>query len=236
MPRWAVPAALAAALAVTFLVFYLDPAIDLDVAQALYRGDNKFVGQTPSGEIIHKIFYWVPTVVFVANVALYAGKRFGLRLPWTPSGRGVIALALSFALGPGLLVNTVLKDHSHRPRPYQTVNFGGDDAFRPFYTFDGGCVRNCSFVSGEGAASTWTVAPALLVPPAIRVAALGAAVAFAIGASGLRMAFGGHYLSDTIFAALFTLSVVWATWQIVKPISPGGGTAFSRTRHRRDRM
>jgi len=124
-------------------------------------------------------------------------------------------MVLSLALGPGLLVNVGLKDHWHRPRPVQVTAFGGPDAFRPFDTRDGQCRRNCSFVSGEGSSSFWTVAPALLAPPPWRTLALGAALLFAAATGLLRMAFGGHFLSDTLFAALLTWFVIAATWALV---------------------
>ena len=208
--RPAVPVLLGLALVLTALVFYIAPDLDLAAASLFYRGRNMFVGQTHLGELARRLVYWVPTLLLLAFAGLFGVRRFGRTVPFAPSGRGVLFLALTFALGPGLLVNTVLKDHSHRPRPYQTLNFGGEDAFRPFYTFDGDCQRNCSFVSGEGAAAAWTLAPALLVPLPLRVAAVAASLVFAVAVGLLRMAFGGHYLSDTIFAFLLIWSFVLA--------------------------
>ena len=42
------------------------------------------------------------------------------------------------------------------------------------------------------------VAPALVVPPPFRPLAIGAALLFGVGASALRLAFGGHFLSDAL--------------------------------------
>ena len=98
------------------------------------------------------------------------------------------------ALAPGLIVNAALKQHAHRPRPVHVTEFGGPDAFKPWYQFNGACAVNCSFASGEAAQGFWVVAPALLAPPQWRAAALGAAFAFGVGASVLRMAFGGRLL------------------------------------------
>ena len=135
----------------------------------------------------------------------------GRRLGWTrrgPDRRATLFLLASLALGPGLLVNGLLKEVSHRPRPYQSAEFGGPWAFRPYETFDGDCRRNCSFVSGEAAASAWTLAPALLAPPPLRPLAVAAALVFTAATAILRMAFGGHYLSDCLLAALFTFLIV----------------------------
>jgi len=117
-------------------------------------------------------------------------------------------LILSLALGPGLLVNGVLKEHTGRPRPYFTEDFGGQWAFRPYYDFNGDCPTNCSFASGEASTAAWTLAPALLAPPTLRPYAVAAALLLTLATSLLRMFFGGHYLSDVTLAALFTFLIV----------------------------
>jgi lipid A 4'-phosphatase len=209
----------------TALLFGLFPELDLWAAALFYLGDGRFSGVTPAGEALRRLFLYLPFVVLVGMAMLYVLRRAGLgrgtRPVWSPSGRGLAMMVLSLALGPGLLVNIGLKDHWHRPRPVQVTAFGGPDAFRPFDARDGECRRNCSFVSGEGSSSFWTVAPALLVPPPWRALVLGAALLFAAATGLLRMAFGGHFLSDTLFAALFTWLVIAATWTLIfRPRSP----------------
>jgi lipid A 4'-phosphatase len=215
MNRTPVVVGLALGLLLTAAVFSLWPDVDLAAAQVFYVGQNRFIGQTELGEVARRIAYWVPTAALAACAACYLARRLGLSRGWAPTGRGLAMLAVSFAVGPGLLTNTILKDHSHRPRPYQTLAFGGADTFKPFYTFDGACARNCSFVSGEGSAAFWMIAPALLLPPPAQAAAVAGTLLFGAGVGTLRMAFGGHYLSDTLFAALLTWVVIFAVWCLV---------------------
>ncbi len=204
----------------TALLFAFWPELDLRVSAAFYRGDGHFVAASPMGDAARQIFQTVPFVVLIAFGLLYLGRRAKWRSGWGPSGRALVMLVASLALGPGLLVNVALKDHWHRPRPVQVIEFGGADPFRPYDRLDGLCVRNCSFVSGEGASALWTVAPALLLPPPWRAVALVGALCFAAGAGTLRMAFGGHFLSDTVFAALFTWLVIAACWRAILPARP----------------
>jgi membrane-associated PAP2 superfamily phosphatase len=159
------------------------------------------------------VFSVAPFVVLAGMVALYALRRAGRTRRWAPNGAGVALMILSFALGPGVVVNLVLKDHAHRPRPVHVREFGGDEDFRPVLRFDGTCPRNCSFVSGEGSAAFWTLAPALLAPAPVRVAAIAAALVYGVATSLLRMAFGGHFLSDTILAGLVTWLVIVLCWR-----------------------
>lgn len=207
---------LLALIAATMAVFALFPALDLAVAQHFYLGDNRFVAQTPAIEALRRVLYWVPTATLTAVVAIGALKVVGRR-GGSPGLRALLFLAISFAVGPGLLVNLTLKDYSHRPRPNQTDQFDGTLAFRPVGRFDGECERNCSFVSGEGGTAAWMVAPALLAPAAFQPLALMAAAVFAVGVGVLRMAFGAHYLSDTILSELLVVAVVALSWRALFP-------------------
>ena len=194
-------------LVLTGLVFAFAPDIDLAAAR-LFLKDGVFSGVTPVGEILRTIGYQAPFWLLGAAASGWALRRLGVfRLP-APSSRALLFLVLTLATGPGLLVNVALKNHSHRPRPVQTLELGGKWDFRPWYRFDGQCDRNCSFVSGEASSAFWTLAPALLAPPHVRALTVVGALVFGTSVAALRMAFGGHYLSDSLISALLTIVLV----------------------------
>ena len=202
---------LALLLAAALVVLALRPDLDLDVARAFYVGSDHFVGQTRAATLVRYAAWTLPFLVYIGALLAAGLARVGLvprRL--APSARAVLVLTLSLAIGPGLLVQAGLKEISHRPRPSKVTAFGGPDAYRPFTRFDGACPHNCAFASGETAAATWMLAPASLVPPPWRGAALAGAVAFAAATGALRMAFGAHFLSDVCGSALITILVVLA--------------------------
>jgi lipid A 4'-phosphatase len=187
-------------------LFALWPQLDLDAAAFFYRS-GQFIGGTPTGDGFRRLFYDAPYVLLAALLIAALARKMGW-IARGPNGRAVVFLLATLALGPGLLVNGVLKEISHRPRPEQTKDFGGPWVFQPYDSFAGQCRKNCSFVSGEAATAAWTLAPALLAPPPARVAAVAAAVLFTLATGLLRMAFGGHYLSDVLFGALFSFVIV----------------------------
>ena len=150
--------------------------------------------------------------------ALRLATRRGVSSCWAPTGRAVIFLIATIAIGPGLIVNLGLKDHAHRPRPVQTRS-SADRASSGRGTTTGACKKNCSFVSGEAATGFWMVAPASVLPPPWRGPAIVAAFAFGVGASLLRMAFGGHYLSDVLLGGLVTLIVIDIARRLLWPRS-----------------
>lgn len=114
---------------------------------------------------------------------------------------------LSLALGPGLVVNVVLKDHWGRPRPSTIQEFGGSNTYVPPMIPSKQCDDNCSFASGHGALGFWPVALALLARGRWRRPALAAALAFGVTVGLVRIAQGGHFLSDVVAAALITMGI-----------------------------
>jgi lipid A 4'-phosphatase len=184
-------------------VFAWRPDFDLAAAHEFYaRG--AFIGRGAIGDAARFLGWIIPFGTLLLATLGWIGRRAGLPWPWLPMGRTIVFLVLSMALGPGLLVNVALKDHWHRPRPVQITDFGGHLTFRPWYRTDGACNRNCSFVSGEASSATWMLAPALVVPPPLQAGAIAGAIVFGIAVGGLRMAFGGHFLSDTLLSILLT--------------------------------
>lgn len=193
-------------------LFALAPELDLSVARMFFR-DGGFIGaSSAAGDAARRVFWDAPYVVLAGCLAAYALRRMG-RIRRGPDGRAVIFLVATLALGPGLLINGALKEHTGRPRPVFTDQFGGEWAFRPWYDFRGECDTNCSFASGETGASAWTLAPALLAPAPARGYAVAAALALTVATAALRAAFGGHYLSDVTLAALFTFLIVLAGYR-----------------------
>jgi len=193
------------------VVFALYPALDLQGA----RFFEDLLGRVEP-QPFYPAFEWyrqlAPTMVVTAAIVSGLTLLTKMLLPnvRTPiTSRAALFLIGSLAVGPGLLVDGILKEHWARPRPYMVNELGGELAFKPWWDPRGDCVTNCSFVSGEAAAATWLVAPALLVPSPWRDFATGAALVGAAGVGFVRMLTGGHFLSDVIFAGIFTCLVIW---------------------------
>ncbi|MBN8919279.1 MAG: phosphatase PAP2 family protein, partial [Rhizobiales bacterium] len=89
------------------------------------------------------------------------------------------------------------------------VAFGGTQAFLPWWDPRGPCPANCSFVAGEPSGAFWTLAAASVAPPPVRPLAYAAALTFGTLTGLLRIVFGGHFLSDVVFAGVLTYLIVW---------------------------
>jgi len=198
---------------ITAVLFAVAPQLDLQLSHLFFDdATRRFpVATDPLAMWVRSASMWV-FIAFAVCVAAAAVARIAFPHRFPVPGRVVVFLALTLALGPGLLVNGLFKEHWSRPRPGEVVEFGGTLPFMPWWDPRGGCAQNCSFVSGETSQATWAVAPALLMPGGLRVVALGTVGIFTAVVGGLRLAFGGHFASDVLFATLLTLAVIWAMY------------------------
>jgi len=205
--------------AVAGLTFGLFPSLDLAVAAHFYpvRVSGYAFGWrlSPALMTIHNIALNAGFVLVAPAVIALVLKLLLPRMRMLVSGRATVFLIATMLLGPGLLTNVLLKDHWGRPRPIDVTQFGGDQHFVPWWDPRGDCPNNCSFVSGDVATVAWTVAPAALVPLPYRALAYGAALALTVFMAAIRIMAGGHFVSDTIFAGVFTFLTVWLGYALI---------------------
>lgn len=224
LPAWLVVASVAAGLA-----FALLPQLDLAVSGWFAQGTQGFPLQhDPWLGLINRN---VLKLSRVASALLLGLWLLSLLLPagsWLGTRRRVPAFVfLALALGPGLLVNSVMKEVSGRARPVQIEQFGGPLLFSPAFTLANECDRNCSFVSGHVAVATMPVA-AWFVAGTRRRRRLWLAAALGLGLLvGLaRVVVGAHFLSDVVIAMLLT----WLVCAIVAVVL-FGHPAFAASPH-----
>lgn len=200
--------------AVIGLLFGLYPQLDLAISQPFYSfidpNKNTFsLRLRPDVMLVHLVTLRAGFLMVIPAVVAVAIKLLLPRRKMLISGRAALFLISTMVLGPGLLVNVVLKDHWGRPRPIDVTQFGGEQHFVAWWDPRGDCPDNCAFVSGDVSTAAWTVAPAALAPPQWRALAYGAAFAFTAAMAGMRMIAGGHFLTDSVFAGVFTFLIIW---------------------------
>jgi len=210
-------AAYVAVLALAVAMFLLFPGIDLWASALFYRPDSRFLlaDWAPVRAVYRAVPYIVEFVAIgVPTLFLISRSR---RWRFGPLDvRAAAFLLLSLALGPGLLVNAVLKDHWGRARPAQVTEFAGTQHFTPALIPADQCARNCSFPAGHPAMGFYLVSFAFLVrDPRRRRIAEGAAIATGALIGVARMAQGGHFLSDVVFSGLLVYGTSWLLYRAI---------------------
>jgi membrane-associated PAP2 superfamily phosphatase len=118
---------------------------------------------------------------------------------WRRSGAYLILLLI---LGPGLLVNTVFKEHWGRPRPRDIIEYNGKKQFlQPWQKGEDGKGR--SFPSGHASAAFYMAAPYLIYRRSNKRRAyawLAGGLIFGFIMSIARITQGAHFLSDNLWA------------------------------------
>jgi lipid A 4'-phosphatase len=199
------------------LIFAVDPQLDLDLAALGYgRSPDIFgVNAQPWAQHTREAARVIIGLLVLPAFLAILGKLVMPHRRMLIEGRAALFLIATLALGPGVLTNLVLKDHWGRPRPIDVQQFGGAYHFAPWWDPRGDCPNNCSFIAGEPSGAFWTLAPAALAPPELRVVAYGAALAFGAGVGVLRIGAGAHFFSDVGFAGVFMYLLIWTVYGLI---------------------
>ena len=225
-------AGLMAAIVAAFTVLTVWPGIDLAVSAAFYRPGNGFPVDSIAVVEAFRYLIWGASIAMLV-LALAALPVAALRrrpvLRLGPRDWGFILLL--YALGPGLLVEGILKRVWGRARPADVEQFGGARQFTPVADIADQCTRNCSFVAGEMAGATALALALVLIlwrwrdrigERAFRLG-LGLAGAQAVLIGVQRIASGRHFLSDVLLSALFVTVVAVLLARLIGEDRPGGG-------------
>ncbi len=192
---------------------------DIFFSSLFYYGNSQFFLQSyDTLSIIFRdiflpflIFYLLvlPIIAYFLPInKLYMGHNFLLK--------ELVFVVLTSLTALVLVVNILLKNLWGRTRPNDIFQFGGTDAFSPWYKLGDVCVSNCSFVSGDA-----SVGFALLVFYFItkKIFYIYLSVACGLCLGIIRIIAGGHFLSDVVFSQIVVTAVIFASYLVYKKIS-----------------
>jgi lipid A 4'-phosphatase len=216
-------AALALAVLAASGLFATYPALDIATSQLFYDGSSFPIAGNPWVEGLRNALIWAEDGGFV--LVVIAGFASAKRPILNLLSRDWAYLALIFLLGPGLIVNGLLKRLWGRARPFMTQDFGGEKHFSRAWEFADQCARNCSFVSGEAAGATALAISICVVlranadrmPAYLYQMGLGLALLLPLVTAWQRMAAGRHYLSDVVLGTLLVVLVAALLRWIYRP-------------------
>lgn len=195
------------------LIFRRVPIIDIESARLFY--DNGFyLAQDPFWRGVRRASINITIILGLLVLILWVARLFkpegSSRVPFAKLGFPT----LSLLVGPLLVTNLLFKEQWGRPRPKHLEMFGGDATHVLPWNLSDQCASNCSFISGETSSAVWLLALIPLLPLACHKRALWTVVVYTLIVSTLRIAFGGHFLSDVIFSILINTLVIWWVWGI----------------------
>jgi lipid A 4'-phosphatase len=184
------------------------PGIDFALSTPFYRPGIGFTWD--SDGILEFARGVLPNLIIGSLAVCLVFWLIGLFRPlwvWRLTTPRMGFLLLTLLVGPGLIVEALLKPFWGRARPKDIVEFGGDATYTSFWQVSHACDSNCSFVSGHAAVAFWMAAYAFLLPRRWQAAGIFAGLAFGLLMGLVRIMQGGHFATDVAGAGFIVLWV-----------------------------
>jgi len=180
--------------------------IDMTVQQIFFDPDRGgwYLQEHPFWKSIYQ--YGIFPGLVMSLMALFTVAASYWRVQWQRLRKPALLLVFALMLGPGLIINLVFKDYYGRPRPRQVEAFGGTDTYTPVWVYSTSGGK--SFPCGHGAIGFYMAIPFLFLRNTRKKLAwsfLILGTAYGLLLSFARVAAGGHFTSDVLWAA----GMVW---------------------------
>ena len=194
---------------------YAYPLIDIYVSSLFYEPYEGFLLRAHKYKIVglfrHGIIY-LSYVIVTTMVLLCIIRVFRPKFNAPIATKSAVFIILSFLIVPIFLVDFTLKEHWGRARPYQTTEFSGSSQFSKAFVISDQCQSNCSFISGE-AANAFAYLAFIFLATRRRKLVATCVLTMACLVGLMRMAQGGHFLSDVVLSAWLDYLVIWILYQ-----------------------
>ncbi len=192
------------------------PDIDLYTANLFYLGNSQFSLQ--SSDLLSIVFrkILIPLILIYVLVLpiickLTQLEKIFFRYKFT--FKEILLIWSSLIISILIVVNLILKNLWGRARPGDVVEFGGVEAFTPWYKMSDGCVTNCSFVSGDASVGFSIV---ILYFITRNIIYLYSSLIFGFLLGVIRISAGGHFFSDVVFSGLVIIILNLLLFKIYK--------------------
>ena len=184
------------------LLLTVGPTFDLFFSDLFYFGKKQFLLQSTS--FITVIFrnILLPFILIYILFLPIVSKIFPIKkifFNYDFSFKNILFIWSSLIISIIIIINILLKGLWGRARPNDVLQLGGGDVYSPWYKITDECLNNCSFVSGDA-----SVGFSLLVLFFITRKTIYCYLAVVLGSllGLIRIAEGGHFLSDVVFSFL----------------------------------
>jgi lipid A 4'-phosphatase len=220
--QWLTALAVTIGLAAFFIRF---AGIDLWFSGLFWSGtEGWYLGASWWAMLMYRL---IPLLVYFVAIAIPIVAIVNLvrRRPLGPfHGRALLYIFAAVAIGPGLVVNVVLKDNWGRARPRDVVEFAGAQTFTPAFVISDQCPKNCSFVAGHPSMAFALMAIVLVAARRRRTVLVTGTVVLGVLVGFGRVVQGGHFLSDVVFSGIFTVAIVAGLYRLFRPgpVDPAG--------------
>ncbi len=199
------------------ILSYIYSDIDLKITSIFYNEEGFYLAENTFGLIIYEGAYYITVLVIVILLIMLFINIVKKINPFGLNKKAIIFLIAVFALAPGIVVNSILKEHVGRPRPAHIEQFGGDLQFQAPFVVSNQCKSNCSFVSGHASFAFTFMVLGFFFRGIKRKAVFSITFLFGLLVGFVRIYQGRHFFTDIVFAFFFTWLVITLVYKFLYP-------------------
>lgn len=200
-------------------LFCISLNIDIVITSLFYRPGQGFpIGNLEPWRFLYRYGAYPSLAIgAIAGLIVVAGFFFPALERFRHQA---LFLFLLLIIAPGILVNSVFKDHWGRPRPRQVDIFGGAMSFHQPWE-PGPAPRNASFPAGHPSVAFYLSSPYFILREKNRRQALfwlWGGILYGVIMGVARIIQGGHFVTDVIWSAgfLYLTAIALASLQGIK--------------------
>ena len=187
------------------LFLAINSSVDIWFTEIFYKGNNQFFVQH---YLVSKVYFYeffirdvfLPLIVIfllffpiVIKFSRYLKNKFILFDFKTTD----ICFIWASTIIMTFVISFLLKDLWGRARPVDTIAFGGEKVFTPWWVYSTECLDNCSFVSGDASVGFF-IACIYYITNNIKFFYISILFGLIIGI--VRVGAGAHFLSDVLMS------------------------------------
>lgn len=191
--------------------------IDILITNLFYNDDGFYLANNTFGLIVYEGAYYLTIAVIIMLIIMLLLNLFKNIKPFGLPRKAVIFFIVIIIMAPGIVVNSLLKDHVGRPRPAHITEYGGTKVFQPPFVISDQCDKNCSFVSGHASFAFTFMAIGLLFRKRLRYIICTSGFIFGALVGFIRIFQGRHFFTDVVFAFFFTWLTITLIYKFFYP-------------------
>ncbi len=182
------------------LLLTVGPTLDLFFSNLFYFGKKQFLLQSYSITTIVFRDIMLPLILIYILILPIFSIYFPIKkifFDYEFSFKNILFVWLSLIISILVVVNLLLKGLWGRARPNDIFELGGNGIYTPWYKISDSCLTNCSFVSGDASVG-FSILVLFFITKKITYLYLAVILGSLLGM--IRIAEGGHFLSDIVFS------------------------------------
>lgn len=199
------------------VIVFRDTGLDQTVQSRFYSADGTwFLKDFPLFKLVYHYGNLPALLIAIGGLILFGLSFQAFR--WAKWRKVGAFLALVMLLGPGLIINTVLKDNWGRPRPRNVTEFGGSHAYEKVLSVDPASPGK-SFPCGHASMGFYLFIPWFLLRKKHQgwaALSLLTGILYGLLIGVARIAQGGHWLSDVLIAGILVYLTGTALFYLLK--------------------